>query len=330
MKTLRFVITLACALMLSAALFATGVNTSWITFTQPDGTTFMGRTVGDEFESFSETQDGYRFVRNYENKYYYYAVLANPGDYTPSRFRVGIDKPEGIPRHLERTAERKRVLAAKRARFERELDVVRADTRAMAASVTYTLKVLLVEFQDVKHRNPSQDGKPAYTFQNFEDLFFSSGTYTSSSPDGEQVFGSMRDYYTQMSAGNFTLSGNVLNRDDDSDNVPDWLVLDYNKSAYTGSRNVRTDALNKASAAGLNTSTNSTTKLVVVYAGNIWLAGSLWPSAGSTQYVTCERFHWNDRGTDPTDAPFSHIGIHAHEFGHLLGFTDLYTTINGA
>jgi len=44
-------------------------------------------------------------------------------------------------------------------------------------NTTWTLKVLLVEFTDVKHRNPSDHSKPAYTFDDWEDLFFSEGIY---------------------------------------------------------------------------------------------------------------------------------------------------------
>lgn len=330
MKHLGKVITTVLTFALFGSLWATNVDTGWIKYTQPNGVTFTGRTWGNEFEHFRETKDGYRFVLNPDDNYYYYARLGAKGDYEASPFKVAIDVPQGIPKGLERSVARRAAIAEQRTQFEQEVQAVQLGSPSAPLSATFTLKVLLVEFQDVKHRNPNQDGKPAYTFQNFEDLFFSFGTYTNTSPDGEQVFGSMRDYYHQMSNGDLVLTGYVLNRDDNSDNVPDWLVLDYNKSAYgSGSRNLFTDALNKAAqqTPPLDTSTGTYTKLVVVYAGNWWLSGSLWPAAqpSSNRYRMSERLYYNADGQELTNAPFTHIGIHCHEFGHLLGFLDLYT-----
>lgn len=100
---------------------------------------------------------------------------------------------------------------------------------------TLTLKVILVEFSDIEHRNPSQDGLPAYTYDDFENLFFSNGVYASPnmySPDNKQVFGSLHDYYNIMSDGNLNITGYVLNNDNNSDNIPDWIQLDYSKTYY--------------------------------------------------------------------------------------------------
>ena len=61
---------------------------------------------------------------------------------------------------------------------------------AALLNTTWNLKVLLVEFTDVKHRNPTDHGKPAYTFDDWEDLFFSDGIYVSPNmygPDGKNA-----------------------------------------------------------------------------------------------------------------------------------------------
>lgn len=95
--------------------------------------------------------------------------------------------------------------------------------------VTWNLKILLVEFQDVHHKTPG------YTYTNWNNLFFSSGIYVSPnmySPDSQQVFGSMKDYYSIMSDGQFTLNGYVVNQDANGDQVPDWLTLPLVKSIY--------------------------------------------------------------------------------------------------
>ena len=98
-----------------------------------------------------------------------------------------------------------------------------------------TIKILLVEFQDVKHRNPSylQIFRSRhiltmifiiFSFQINE--YFSPNMY---SPDGEEVFGSINDYYRIMSDNNLIIDGYVLNNDLDSDNVPDWITLSKTK-----------------------------------------------------------------------------------------------------
>lgn len=330
MKTIRVLITTAVMLAFSTAVWATNVDTGWKKYTQPNGVTFIGREWGDEFEYFWETQDGYRFVKNYNDGYYYYARLNAAGDYSPSQFKVAIDAPRGITKQLERSAERNAFIAQQRAQFEASLAAVQAGSPEQPLMATYTLKLLLVEFQDFRHRNPSQDGRSEYTFQNFENLFFSFGTYNTTSPDGESVFGSVRDFYYQMSDGDLTITGYVLNNDNNNDGVPDWVLLDYNKADYQNyTRYLYTDALDKAAQENppLDTSTGTFTKLVVIYAGNWWLGGGLHPAAQQSlnRYRMSERLFYNSANQDPTNAPFSHIGIHCHEFGHLLGFDDLYT-----
>ncbi len=88
-------------------------------------------------------------------------------------------------------------------------------------NTTYTLKILLIEFSDVFHDNK-------YTIENWNDLFFSKNKYatpTMLSPDGEAVYGSMRDYYSIMSNGNFDITGYILNKDNNNDGKPDWIAL---------------------------------------------------------------------------------------------------------
>lgn len=195
-------------------------------------------------------------------------------------------------------------------------------------NATWTLKVLLVEFSDVKHRNPNDHRKPAYTFDDWNDLFFSEGEYVSPNmycPDEKVVYGSMRDYYKIISDGNFTLDGYVLNYDDDEDGVPEWIEVPNTKSYYNQSSfgTFRSAAKNAAIAAGLDVSTSSTVKLAIVYAGQMYTGGGLNPHKSGYEYIMSERFNrFGPNNDEDDDAVFCGIGIHAHEFGHLLGWYD--------
>ncbi|MBL1214220.1 MAG: T9SS type A sorting domain-containing protein [Ignavibacteriae bacterium] len=205
-------------------------------------------------------------------------------------------------------------------------------------ATTWTLKILLVEFQDVKHKSPG------YTYTDFNNLFFSNGIYVSPnkySPDGEQVFGSMRDYLHIMSDGEFTLTGSVVNIDETKDGVPDWLTLPFRKGQYDSSSysNFKNDAITAANTAGLNISTNSTTKLAIIYAGHTYrghwyeivgpdtiphLSG-LNPRASGSKYINGELFACcSPYRSERPDAKFSEIGINVHEFLHLMDIPDLY------
>lgn len=200
---------------------------------------------------------------------------------------------------------------------------------------TWTLKILLVEFSDVKHKTPG------YTFANFNNLFFSSGVYVSPnmySPDGEPLFGSMNDYLQIMSDGDFSISGYVVNRDNNSDGIPDWLTLPLRKGQYDSTTSFSTfenAAFAAANAAGLDVSTNSTTKLAIIYAGHTYRG--LWdgihysglnPHAnyiGGTFYINGELFAAGaPYRSERPDAKFSEIGINTHEFLHLVDLPDLY------
>ena len=64
-----------------------------VPFTQPDGTTFGARVFGDEVEINWVTADGYEFVYNHEDGYFYYAELDSQGEYRATSAKVGIDDP---------------------------------------------------------------------------------------------------------------------------------------------------------------------------------------------------------------------------------------------
>ncbi len=192
-------------------------------------------------------------------------------------------------------------------------------------NTTLTLKILLVEFPDVSHRtNPSP-----YTSTDFENLLVNGGVYVSPhmySPDGDAVYGSLRDYYAKMSNGNLSITGHVIN--DKLGNIPTWIQMTHNKSYYynqTGTTFLD-DAVDRAQTLGLDVSTSATVKLVIIYAGNTYLLqpsgdySSLNPMQSGYVYIMSERQGKPYNQENSTDK-FSRIGYHCHEFGHIVGIS---------
>ncbi|MBX2976283.1 MAG: T9SS type A sorting domain-containing protein [Ignavibacteriaceae bacterium] len=138
-----------------------------------------------------------------------------------------------------------------------------------------------------------------------------------------------------MSSGNLTIEGNVINNIG-KNNIPVWVEVPhtkgyYNELLFSYSSYFFSDAINAANSAGLNTSTSSSVKLVIIYAGSTMtryqpnppygpIYGALNPQASSNRYIMGERngFPFQTIQENPNDK-FSRIGVHCHEFAHLLG-----------
>ena len=115
-------------------------------FTQPDGTTFIGRVFGDEFQMWVETIEGYTIVKNYDDGFWYYAELGTNGNFIPSTLQVGEGNPNlfGFLKHL-----REPEPVQEKPRKGRE--VTSAGERMFTAMLgDVTLGVILIEFPDVK------------------------------------------------------------------------------------------------------------------------------------------------------------------------------------
>lgn len=310
-----FILLFAILLSLNSLSLATYYNTGWKTFEQPDGTRFVGKIEGDEYYFKHTTKEGYAFYRSSNDKYYYYATGINSKKYSLSDQKVGIHAPGNLPKNLV-------VHIADRPDAPFEPRHTRDELKKTSVT-TYTLKVVLVEFDDVS-------GDSDYETSDFEDMLDGS-SYTGTSPDGENVYGSMDYYYNRMSGGDCRINATVLNSTD-ANGKPVWLTLPDDKEDYNdGTSNFWSDAASAATSAGFNITTGSTTKLVYIYAGNFY-TDNLVPAAqpSSNRYRMCEK--WGGRGyyNDETTGTitFSHIGIHCHEFGHLLGFYDQYIPPN--
>ena len=179
---------------------------------------------------------------------------------------------------------------------------------------TFKLAVLLLEFSDRKHN-------AKYTSKDFERLMFSVGEY-SKSPDGRTTYGSLRDYYKEISVGTFDVQGKVL----------DWVALPETWGYYDaqdmgggapGTHTIFQDALKGARDKYGAGALDGFDGVVFLYAGEREsLRGSqLWPHRASVQVGGRDLpYYIIEEGGER----FTSIGVHCHEFGHMLGLPDFY------
>jgi len=327
---------------INAAYHDTGMRT----WNQPDGTKFQARTWGDEFYHWMETKNGYRIVRG-DDQWFYYATLGKEGQYVASQYRVGIDAPPAESYKLERStawkAQRDSLVAAFESgivQTKQEYDV--KQKAALAGNpVSYTLNIVLVEFTDTTHYEDPDPESPhynGYLKAMFDSMFFSQEHFwedfdSELHPEGDSLFGSFRDYWTEQSFGllQFSVNSGVVNPIN-PDGTPQWYQLD---STYSYYRNLGLYNSIDAIVSELDLDTLQG-KVGIIYAGEsdwIKLNGrypGLWPHA-----------HWNGKyyiaGEQSRDKKvyggddllrFGHIGLHCHEFGHLLGFPDVDTLVS--
>ena len=289
---------------------------------QPDGTRFSVREYVDEFGHYLWADAGY-VIQDETTGYYYYARYDNTGKATPSALRVGRDDASSEVSQLD--LENEQALEEMVWGSHGVGSFAGALGKASAITFPEELLVLLVEFSNVKHH-------PKYRVSDFEDMLFGNN-YTRSpdneDPDNEDASGSMRQYYEDMSGGDYTLKGRVVNqvRADDK-NIPIWVTLGMDKSDYhSGTKpSFRNAVLAAAASKGISTTPSATRPLCIIYAGNRYQnGGGLHPHYAPGEYI----YVVPERTTAPFDvehdsAKFTPIGVHCHEFGHVLGLKDYY------
>ena len=178
----------------------------------------------------------------------------------------------------------------------------------------FNLAIVPFEFSDVKH---NADFKLA----DFERMFFSRGEYVKRSPSGEKVYGSLADYYVENSEGKLRVKGRVF----------DWVALaktrEYFELRKMGDREASKELLPKALALLLERDgadcLDGFDGIVFMYAGKQtylrpWM---LWPHRASIRAgKKTLAYYLNAEG----GKFFNAVGVHIHEFGHMLGLPDQY------
>lgn len=179
----------------------------------------------------------------------------------------------------------------------------------------YKLAIIGIDYADVKHNEK-------ITKEAWADSLFSSGKYTETSATGEKVYGSLNDFYQEVSSKAFRIEGKVF----------DWVQLTKNRMDYqegngTGQRS-RTMLFGETLTA---LTTRDGENALDGYDGVFFLfaGGRVQTSRGSVYWPHRSSYRFKNKnlpyfiiqegGTRMTD-----ISVMAHEFGHLIGLPDLY------
>ncbi|MEP6670627.1 MAG: M6 family metalloprotease domain-containing protein [Chthoniobacter sp.] len=179
---------------------------------------------------------------------------------------------------------------------------------------TYRLAVVPIEFPDVKHND-------AIPTSAWEEMLFSSGTYAhKNNITGQPVFGSLHDYYQEISVGHLNVSGHVFDWVPVSKTRPEYPQLPVNPRLA-----LFTEALDQLLKREGDDCLKDVDGLIFLYAGDRFRTtnrGSVfWPHRSSVKYrgkmwpyLIC-----------PEGGKFmANISVFCHEFGHMLGLPDLY------
>ncbi len=211
-------------------------------------------------------------------------------------------------RHVfHRLTKRKALVEEYATAIRAEADGAEEDAPALAypgmppVPAVFRLAILLIQFP-ADQSNPAVPG--TYTPAQIDKMMLSANSYATT-PGGKAAYGSMRDYFHAMSGGQFSLTGQVFG----------WQTANESKAYYdlNGDWGLLEEAIAKS---GVNVANFD--GFALIYAG---AAGSnqLWPHAymgGSPlSYTMSEKFYSED---------LADIGVHTHEFAHLLGLWDLY------
>lgn len=180
---------------------------------------------------------------------------------------------------------------------------------------TYNLAIIGVEYPDVKHNDKIAD-------RDWEDSMFSLGSYTGKSATGQPVFGSMNDYYRELSYGKFKIEGKFVG----------WYEVSKKRLDYSSGSGVSAKEKTGLLTEALDLVTKKLGKdglkeydgVFFVYAGarvNTTRGGLYWPHRATVSYGGrgIPYFIVQEGGPQMND-----ISVFCHEFGHMLGLPDLY------
>ncbi len=179
----------------------------------------------------------------------------------------------------------------------------------------YKLAIIGIEYPDVKHNEKIAD-------KDWEASMFSVGKYTDKSATGQPVYGSMADYYKEISYGELKVEGKFAG----------WVEVskkrqEYSSGSGTSTREksaLLTEAMDKLLAKD-KAALDGYDGVFFLYAGGSISGvtrGSLyWPHRASVRH---NNKSWPYFIVQEGGDRMTNISVFCHEFGHMLGLPDLY------
>ena len=173
----------------------------------------------------------------------------------------------------------------------------------------YRLAVISVEYPDMKHNDKIEP-------KDWEDALFSKGTYNKKSVTGQTVYGSMNDYYHELSYNTIRVEGKAF----------PWVMMSKKRIDYdTGSKAVFfKEAVDKLLERDGKDALAKFDGVFFMHAGGrvqTVRGGLYWPHRSS---FTHEGKRWPYFICPEGAGQMANISVICHEFGHLLGLPDLY------
>jgi M6 family metalloprotease-like protein len=176
----------------------------------------------------------------------------------------------------------------------------------------FRLAVICIEYPDQKHNSK-------VTSKDWEASLFSKGTYTKTSATGQQVYGSVNDFWQELSYGKLRVEGKCF----------DFVEVSKKRTDYaTGNKQVLyTEAVDKLLAREGKDALSNFEGVFFLYAGTLPPGtkrggGSLyWPHRSS---FTHNGKRWPYFIVGEGGDRMANISVFAHEFGHMLNLPDLY------
>ncbi|NCC19136.1 MAG: M6 family metalloprotease domain-containing protein, partial [Bacteroidia bacterium] len=314
-------------LLISQISMAVPAYKGLVQLSQPDGTEVSAYLFGDERISWVESEDNYTLMYNKQG-YLEYAIKDQVGDMIPSGIIAKSQNERSISDiNFLSTIQKK--LRYSQSQIDLMLQMTEMlDNRKSQGVEGITigirkLLVILVQYSDVAF---------TYSRQDFENLFNQIGY------SANQSTGSIRDYFAANSFGKFDLQCSVIGP----------FTLANTRAFYGAATSTMNDANARqmiidacyAADSVIDFSVFDNDANLIVDGIHVVYAGKGQHNGGGTDAVWAHRSRldppiildgvrireYSCASEKNSSNKMSGVGVHAHEFGHVLGLLDYYDT----